>query len=138
MSGEQRRLAANEPGSYRQLFEGCKPDAGPTQWKDFSWDVDVPDGTFVVFLARTADTLSDLEMAEWFEVTAAPGRDSPVAIVPFISGARQEPGRYIEIQVRLFTTELGEESKDRCTSIPAVTPRVKSFGLSFVCEPDLG
>jgi hypothetical protein len=136
MSGEQRRLAANEPGSYRQVFEGCERNV--TDWRDLLWDVDVPDGTFVIFLARTAATPEDLAAAEWFEVAVAPGRDSPLAIDPFIEGAGQTPGRYIEVEVRLFTTELGEESKDRCTSIPATTPRVKSFGVSFLCEPSLG
>jgi hypothetical protein len=135
-SGEQRRLAANDPGSYRQVFEGCSNQA--TDWRDLEWDVDVPDGTFVVFLARTANTQGDLADAEWFEVAAAPGRDSPLAVDPFIDGAGQTAGRYIEIEVRLFTTNLGEESKDRCASVPAVTPRVKSFGLNFLCAPDLG
>jgi hypothetical protein len=138
-SGEQRRLAANDPGSYRQVFEGCPATNNqPTDWKDLEWDVDVPDGTFVIFLARTADTPEDLADAEWFEVAAAPGRQSPLPIKPFIDGAGQTPGRYVEVEVRMFTTNVGEESKDRCTSVPAVTPRVKTFGVSFLCEPDLG
>jgi hypothetical protein len=138
-SGEQRRLAANDPGSYRQVFEGCPvTNNQPTDWQDLEWDVDVPDGTFVVFLARTAATPEDLADAEWFEVAAAPGRESPVSIKPFIDGAGQTPGRYVEIEVRLFTTKVGEESKDRCTSVPAVTPRVKNFGVSFLCAPELG
>jgi hypothetical protein len=138
MSGEQRRLAANEPGSYRQLFTGCSVDGNPTEWQELSWDVDVPDGTVVVFLARTADTEADLATAEWFEVAVAPGRVSPIEIQPFIDGANQTAGRLIEIEVRLFTTKLGEESKDRCTSVPAITPRVKTFGVSYLCDPGLG
>jgi streptogramin lyase len=138
MSGEQRRLAANEPGSYRQVFEGCTERNEPTDWQELEWDVEAPDGTFVIFLARTADSRSELEDAEWFEVAVAPGRQSPIDIDPFIAGAGQTAGKYVEIEVRLFTTKLGEESKDRCTSVPAVTPRVKSFGVSFLCRPDLG
>ena len=80
--------------------------------------MDVPDGTFVVFLARTAATRAELDDAEWFEVAAAPGRDSPLDDPPFITGAGQTPGQFVEVEVRLFTTQLGEESKDRCTSVP--------------------
>jgi streptogramin lyase len=137
-SGEQRRLAANEPGSYRQLFEGCAAGDKPTAWGDLEWDVDVPDNTFVVFLARTADTIAELEQAEWFNLIALPGRDSPAEIAPFIRGAGQEPGRYLELEVRLFTTETGGESADGCTSVPAVTPRVRSFGVQYECEPEFG
>jgi streptogramin lyase len=137
-SGEQRRLAANDPGSYRQLFEGCAPGDKPTAWGDLEWDVDVPDNTFVVFLARTADSITDLEQAEWFNLIALPGRDAPVEIAPFIRGAGQEPGRYLELEVRLFTTETGSESADGCTSVPAVTPRVRGFGVQYECEPDFG
>ena len=137
-SGEQRRLAANEPGSYRQLFEGCPAGSKPTAWGDLEWDLEVPDGTFVVFLARTADSLDELEDAEWFNVAAAPGRESPIEIEPFIKGANQEPGRYLEVEVRLFTTEVGGESEDGCTSTPALTPRVKTFGVQYECEPDFG
>lgn len=138
MSGEQRRLAANEPGSYRQVFEGCREDGNPTEWKDLEWDIDAPDGTFVIFLARTGDTLAELANADWFEVAGAPARQSPLPITPFIAGAGQSPGRYVEVEVRLFTTKVGEESKDRCMSVPAMTPRVKSFGVSYLCEPELG
>jgi len=138
MSGEQRRLASNEPGSYRQLFQGCGRDEKPTKWRDLSWEAELPDGTWVVFLARTADTIADLEDAEWFNLAAIPGRESPLGIEDFIKGANQAPGRYLEIDVRLFTTEVGSESNDGCTSVPAITPRVKRFGVSFECEPDLG
>jgi hypothetical protein len=137
-SGEQRRLAANDPGSFRQLFEGCAAGDKPTMWRDLTWEAETPDGAWVVFMARTADTLEELENAAWFTVAPVPGREAPVDIETFIHGASQQPGRYLEVNVRLFTTETGSESMDGCTITPAVTPRVQSFGVSFECEPDLG
>lgn len=136
MTGEQTRLAANEPGSYRQLFEGCAQ--GPTSWRELDWDVELPDGTTVVFQARTADTVEALEAAEWFTLAALPGREAPLEIDPFIASAAQLPGKYIEIEVRLVTTETGGESRDGCTFTDATTPRVKAFSISHACTPDLG
>jgi hypothetical protein len=139
MTGEQRRLAANDPGSYRQRFEGC---AGPkpTVWRDLSWDVEVPDGTFVLFLARTADTEAELERAPWFQIASTPGHKDPIAIGPFISGAMQTPGRLLEIDVRLYVREQIEidAPRDRCAAVAEpgmVTPRVKSFDVSHACAP---
>lgn len=136
MTGEQRRLAANEPGFYRQLFEGCAGDT--TQWADFEWDVEAPDGTVVVFRLRTADSVDAIEQADWFSVTVVPGGTSPLAIEPFIAGAMQEPGKYVEIEVRLFTDDLGSGG-GLCgeDGSPGVTPRVKSFALSYRCMPVL-
>ena len=138
MTGEQRRLAANEPGSYRQVFEGCKSTTKPTMWRNLSWDVDVPDGTYLVFRARSASTRAELETMAWVELTAVPGRDSPLEIADFFSSASQTLGRFVEVEVRLVTTQIGSESKDGCSAVPAVTPRVKGFGLDFLCAPDLG
>jgi hypothetical protein len=139
MTGEQLRLASNEPGHYRQLFEGCTAEGKtkPTMWRDFEWDVDVPNGTWVVFVARTADSLADLEQADWFDLAAAPGHTSPLEIEPYISGAGQTPGRYVEIEVRLFTTDTGAAA-NRCEDGSAgLTPRVKNLSLSFECEPEI-
>jgi len=49
----------------RPLFEGCQ-EGGPTTRRDLDWDVDVPDGTTVVFLVRPADSVEELDSAEWF------------------------------------------------------------------------
>lgn len=130
MSGEQRRLAANEPGKYSQRFTGC--EGQPTKWNELSWDVTTPAGTFVVFRVRSADTRSDLNDAEWIEVAGIPGRDSPLQLMQFFEDAEQTTGHYVEVEVQLFTTKLGEEGK--CESVPASTPRVKEFGVSFICD----
>jgi streptogramin lyase len=132
MSGEQRRLSANDPGSYRQLFEGCASDQD-TEWVELAWDVETPMGTTVVFRGRTADSVADLEDAEWFNITALPGRDGPRPLPTIIASVNQEPGRYFEIDVQLITTELGSTSKDGCSVTPATTPRVKGFSVTHVC-----
>ncbi|MFI5305980.1 MAG: hypothetical protein ACHQ53_01430 [Polyangiales bacterium] len=137
MTGEQRRLASNDPGSYRQTFEGCQLGDKPTQWGDLSWDADTPTGTLVLFFARTADTAAALKKATWFQLGFSPGGKSPLPIGPYITGAGQTAGRLLEVEVRLITTMTGSESKDRCTSVPAVTPRVKTFGVTRICETNL-
>jgi len=137
MTGEQRRLASNDPGSYSQTFEGCKLGDKPTKWGELSWDAETPDGTLVLFLARTADTPADLMNATWFQLGFSPGGKSPIEIDPYIKGAMQTSGRLLEVEVRLITTKTGGESKDRCTSVPAVTPRVKSFGVTRICQTNL-
>jgi streptogramin lyase len=132
MSGEQRRLAANDPGSYRQLFEGCPPEE-TTRWGELEWDVDAPMGTLVIFRGRTADSVSDIEDAEWFSLTALPGNESPLALSTSFGRADEEPKRYFEVEVQLITTELGSESKDGCTLTPGATPRVRSFAVTHLC-----
>lgn len=132
MSGEQRRLAANEPGSYRQMFEGCADDQ-LTKWSELTWDVDTPMGTTVVFRGRSAASIADLEDAEWFNIAALPGRDGPRDLPTLIAAADQEHGQYFEIDVQLITTELGGTSKDGCSVSPATTPRVKSFSVTHEC-----
>jgi hypothetical protein len=138
MTGEQRRLAANEPGTYRQVFEGCKSSTKPTMWRNLSWDADLPTGTYLVFRARSAATRAGLETAQWVELTAVPGRDSPLEVADFFASASQTLGLLVEVEVQLVTTEIGSESKDGCSAVPAITPRVKSFGLDFLCAADVG
>ena len=137
MSGEQRRLAANEPGTYRQMFEGCSDETIVTEWQDLEWDVVTPMGTYVVFRGRTAESVADLEEADWFPLTAVPGGMPPLPITQLIQAADQEPGRYLEVEVQLITTELGSESKDGCSVTPATTPRVRSFAVAHLCESSL-
>lgn len=131
MSGEQRRLASNEPGTYRSVFEGCS--AGDTEWRELDFEVETPNSTWVLFRARSADTIAELEGADWFDVAAAPGARVPVPIQPFITGA----GRYLELMVLLFTNEEGSTSKDGCTVTPDLSPRVLNFAVSHFCAPSV-
>jgi hypothetical protein len=142
MTGEQLRLATNEPGHYRTVFEGCGGDAGgadgPTMWGDLEWDVETPDGTYVVFMARTADTVKDLEDADWFTLTALPGPTAALPLDDLASGADVDLQHYIEVEVRLITNDVGSAG-DRCgDGTDAVTPRVKSFVLTYRCKTEVG
>ena len=73
---DDRNNASGDGCSAACLFEGC--DEGGTTWADLSFDVETPDGTWVVFSARTADTKKNLKKAQWLDVAAAPSGMSPV------------------------------------------------------------
>jgi hypothetical protein len=135
MSGEQRRLASNDPGSYRTVFEGCV--MGDTEWRDLEFDVETPDATWVIFRARTAETPAELDGAEWFDAAVAPGASTAVPLQTFIAQAGQKPGHYLELMVLLFTDAEGSTSKDGCTVTPGLSPRVLSFGVSHLCTPSV-
>jgi len=142
MTGEQLRLATNEPGHYRTVFEGCGGagggEPGPTEWGELTWDAETPKGTVVVFVARTAETLDELDAADWFNVAALPGRDSPVDVAPYAAGASQTFGHYFEIEVRLITNDTGAAG-DRCSDgADLITPRVKSFSVAYRCKQTPG
>ncbi len=68
MTGVQTRLATNTSGWYQRAFQGCA-GKGETQWKLLDWDVDVPEGTAVLFYVRSASTREGLEAASWRPVT---------------------------------------------------------------------
>jgi len=138
MTGEQRRLAANEPGFYRQLFTGCAENV-PTNWGELSWDVETPESSYVVFKARTADTPQALEAASWVAIAAAPGRNGPVGLASFFP---QGTERYFEIEVRLFPSPppLGgmpgdlQEARLGCNPEKQLSsPRIKTFGATHSC-----
>lgn len=136
MTGEQLRLGTREPGYYRQVFEGCPAtDVVPTEWRDLTYDAELPGGTWIVFRARTADTRKDLATASWVDIGAAPGRDSPIEIAAFFAG--KDLGRLVEVEVELLNHDAPTPVVDRCTRSAgagaAVTPRVHSFGLSHRC-----
>ncbi|MDH5673932.1 MAG: hypothetical protein OEZ06_17375 [Myxococcales bacterium] len=40
--------------------------------------------------------------------------------------------------MRLVPTEVGSESKGGCSFTDAISPRVKTFTVSYECDPDLG
>jgi streptogramin lyase len=131
MSGEQRRLAANDPGTYRTVFEGCAH--GETDWRSLDYEVETPAATLVIFRARSADTIAELENAEWFDLGSAPGSRAPLPLQAAITPAGQASGRYLELMVLLFTDADDSTSKGGCSVSQGVSPRVLSFGLSKAC-----
>lgn len=128
MTGEQLRLATQEPGTYRHVFEGCT--VGGTSWNTLSYETDTPEGTKVVFRARSADSVAELDAAPWFAVATAPYRDSPASLAEAAARYSMTLGEYVEVEVEL--TREGAAARDRCAD--AKTPKVKSFGVSFTCD----
>jgi hypothetical protein len=136
MTGEQRRLAANEPGFYRQRFEGC--EKSDTQWGMLDYDVEAEGGSQVVFRVRTADDESDLADAEWLEVVAISGPNGPpVDLAATLEGSDIVPGRFLEVEVLLFAPN-DPDDHNRCMFTPTASPRVKSFTVQRVCSTEVG
>jgi hypothetical protein len=130
MTGVQQILAANaEPGMYSRVFEGCAEDMATT-WADFSYDAETPDGTRIVFQARTADTIAGLESALWQPLAGAPSDTPEAQLGTTLMLSGEPPGRYVEIKVDLY---MDPGATDRCTETSAVTPKLKSFTVSFSC-----
>lgn len=121
MTGQQRALAANDPGYYREIFEGCQQ--GDTTWIDLEWAVETPGDTYVVFLGRTAATEAGLESVDWITLARIPDDVSPMDLSDAFGSTQLQ--KFIEIEVRLYGA-LGD------TTI--ISPRVLSFGLTKTCQ----
>jgi hypothetical protein len=130
MTGVQQRLAADDaPGTYRQIFEGCPMDE-PTEWLDFNWNVETPDGSRVIFQARTADTLEELEDAAWQPLVAVPTMRETVSLGTMLMLSGEPAGHYVEIEAELYA-DVG--MRDRCSETPLTSPRVLGFTLMHKC-----
>ncbi len=134
MTGVQTRLAAGGPGWYRHIFEGCE-DAEDTYWRNMTWDVDAPADTWAMFYARSADTLDDLDAAEWMPVATCVDQSGCSDGAP-LSGFQ---GRYLEIEARLTASidEEGEGPKG-CTSEVGESVRVRKITVAHDCSAPLG
>jgi len=125
MNGVQTQLASSEPSWYRQIFEGCAD--GPTRWQDFAWDVEVPEDTWVMIKLRSAETMQDLDGAEWSTIACHVADSKDAAIIDYVGG------EYIEVELR-FTAAAGSG----CGGAgEARSARVLSFGPSRACEPEV-
>jgi len=126
MTGLQATLAKNDPGYYREVFEGCE-EGSPTTWVTLSWDAETPQDTSVMFRARSAATVADLASAKWVTLATIPSDLSPTNIGPkfAMQGATLE--RFLEVEVWLSVA----------TADPTglLTPRVNSFSVVHGCPP---
>jgi hypothetical protein len=120
MTGQQLALAANDPGYYREIYDGC-PD-GDTTWIDLFWSVETPPNTTVAFNARTAATQQALANAPWITIAHIPPDTSPASLTDHMQGT--EMLRFLEIEVQL----QGAVGLDGL-----VSPRVLSFGVTHSC-----
>ncbi len=131
MTGVQQRLAAtDEPGTYRQVFEGC--DNGPTHWQDFSFEAETPVGTRVVFQARAAETLDALESASWQPLAGAPSMVSDVPLTPVLGIGGAGQGKYVELLIELY---MDPGVSDKCANSEAKSPKVSGIELTLSCDP---
>ena len=123
MTGVQTRLASDEPGWYRHVFDGC--EEGTTDWRNMEWDVETPAGTFTLFNSRSAATLEELEDAEWSPlVTCANGNDCMNL---------EETGRFLEIEARLTdVVDAGSDTRG-CTDEDSVSARIKQIEVRYFC-----
>lgn len=113
------RNFTNPQGYYAWRQEGhC--ESGKTRFLKVEWDAFTPPGTAITLSVRTADTEAVLENAPWvgtWDASPAMLDSSPGPLDP-------NPTNFIEV---LF--ELTTQNDD--------TPKLKSFQIIAVCEPDV-
>ena len=124
MTGLQASLASNDPGYYRQIFEGC-PAGAQTTWSELSWDAETPANTSVTFRVRTAATEPELQSAVWVVAALVPPDSSPADLVKKFLATSLAHERFLEIEVWLAITQQDPTGK--------VTPKVNSFGVTYSC-----
>ena len=134
MTGVQQLLAASsEPGTFQQVFEGCK-EPGTTTWKDFAWESETPGQTRIVFHVRAAETLLELEQAAFHAFAGSPSGIDAAALAAALLMSDAPNARYVELKVELYG-EAG--TSNRCSSTQAIAPRLLGFDLAFAC-PETG
>ena len=123
MTGFQTANATHTYGRYRHLFEGCAN--GETQWTVLSWDADTPGASRVTFTGHTSDDPAETAFAPGVALASAPLDDSPTNIDEKFLLAGVQAGRYLLVDVGLFS--------DDAVSMPAVF----SFGVDYTCPGSL-
>ena len=125
MTGVQTRLASDEPGWYRHVFEGCT-DTDTTDWRLLDWDVEAPPGTWSAFYARSADTPAGLDSAPWTPVASCTDGQSCMNL--------QETERFLEIEVRLNAKPGTEADTMGCSDQTGESARIKRFDVRYFCS----
>jgi len=125
MTGQQLALAANDPGYYREVFDGCPGD--DTTWLLLDWEVETPANTSVRFKVRSAASADGLADENFFTVAAIPPDESPADLVAAFNTSGAEHKRFLEVEVWLKgTIDLNNGF---------ISPRVLSFGVVHTCSP---
>ncbi len=106
---------ANPRGNYRFPTDGGTA-CWQQRWTAINSDMDVPAGTSVQFYVRTANTTVDLAARPW--IGPFTGRPANLTLAP----GPVANGRYIEIDVRMETTDR------------RLTPRVRSVTAVGYCD----
>jgi hypothetical protein len=137
MTGQQLKLATNDPGYYRQVFGPCGDgDAeAETIWKSIEWEVELLPGTHVIVNFRVSDTRAGLASSDWITtVISADNLTGSRNIEAFMTDLGTSA--YVEIEVQLFP-ELEEPTDDACYSDSGISPRVKKLGVARVCIQEI-
>lgn len=125
MTGVQTRLASDEPGWYRHVFEGCA-DSDTTDWRYLDWDVETPQGTWSAFYARSADTPGQLDEAAWIPVASCAEGDSCLGL--------DHTKRFLEVEVRLNATPGEDADAMGCSDQTGETARIKRMDVRYFCS----
>jgi len=105
----------NPEGWYSQKFHICASSIS-TWWKTIYWDADIPADTSIKIRARASDVEADLPNLQFKTIVESPTDVSPLDI------SQSFPhGKYIEIEVRLYTDNI------------AVTPSVGAVKFEYTC-----
>ena len=108
----------NPKGYYSLIQKGCD-NGDKTRWYAVEWDQDMPAGTQISMVARSADSLAGLAAAPFTGQYLASPADLQVAPGPLLPN----PANYIEVQFVLTTTN-------------DISPKLKGFAVAFACEAD--
>jgi len=122
MTGSQASLQTGGYGRYRHVFDGCAPDlASPTEWHELDFDVRAPAGSHVNFLARTGDDAAALQPPQGVLLATIEPDQPPVDIYAKLMAAGITSGRYLEVEVDLYSDD------------GAAVPIVFSFSAAHTC-----
>ena len=125
MTGVQTRLASDEPGWYRHVFEGCLEEE-TTNWRKLEWDVETPIGTYTIFSVRSADTIDELANELWKPaMVCATGGDCE---------SIEEDGRFLEVEVRFTASSVAEIGEQGCAFDPGASAKIKKFITKYTCN----
>jgi streptogramin lyase len=117
-TGSVRRTVIGT-GSYEEDFDlGC---ATP-EFRELSWDADLPTGTSLTFVARSADTAAALASATSAPVAVAPRDSPPVNVSAALMTAGLPSRQFLRIVVTLQASDRG------------VSPVLRSFTLTANCR----
>jgi len=115
MIGYNLKNFASKEGWFRHTFEICSSSLS-TDWQKIYWDADVPADTRVIIRARTSDQLAQLALEQWQIIVEVPSDVSP-KVMP----ATLQQGHYIELEVRLYSKNVG------------VSPVVGQISFDYEC-----
>jgi hypothetical protein len=131
MTGQQLRLASNEPGYYRQIYGPCQEGlVDKTLWQSIEWETELPNETHVLISFRVGETLEELSAASWITTVASVGNEAGVKDLEAILG--DELPEYLEIEVKLFM-DPEKPTGTGCFTDTSASPKVRKLIVTRRC-----